>query len=105
MLRAFEDLGDSTMNMPLQAVEVPLFEDGQGGLRVTGTRVLLERIVHAFEDGATPQGIVQRYDTLPLAGVYAVLTWYLTYKAAVEEYLRKRAQEAQTIRPQIEAKQ
>ena len=46
------------MNMPIQAVEVPLFDDGQGGLRVTGTRVLLERIVHAFEDGATPEGIV-----------------------------------------------
>ena len=36
------------MNMPIQAVVVPLFDDGQGGLRVTGTRVLLERIVHAF---------------------------------------------------------
>ena len=47
------------MIMPIQAVAIPLFEDGQGGLRVTGTRVLLERIVHAFEDGATPEGIVQ----------------------------------------------
>ena len=36
------------MNMPIQAVADPLFDDGKGGLRVTGTRVLLERIVHAF---------------------------------------------------------
>src|SRR5947209_10455269 len=105
MLRAFEDLGDSTMNMPLQAVEVPLFEDGQGGLRVTGTCVLLERIVHAFEDGATPEGIVQSYDTLQLADVYAVLTWYLGHKAEVERYLRDRAEEATAIRRTIEAKQ
>ena len=93
------------MNMPIPAVAVPLFDDGQGGLRVTGTRVLLERIIHAFEDGATPEGIVQSYDTLQYADVYAVLTWYLRHKAEVEEYLRKREAEAETIRKTIEAKQ
>jgi uncharacterized protein (DUF433 family) len=93
------------MNMPIQAVTVPLFDDGQGGLRVSGTRVLLERIIHAFEDGATPEGIVQRYDTLQLPDVYAVLTWYLRNKAEVEDYLRRRAEEAETIRRTIEAKQ
>src|SRR5215216_3820002 len=93
------------MSMLIQAVEVPLFDDGHGGLRVTGTRVLLERIVHAFEDGATPEGIVQSYDTLRLADVYAVLTWYLQHKMEVEEYLRTRAEEANTIRRTIEAKQ
>jgi uncharacterized protein (DUF433 family) len=93
------------MNLPIQAVEVPLFDDGQGGLRVTGARVLLERIVHAFEDGATPEGIVQSYDTLQLADVYAVLTWYLRHKAEVEDYLHKRAEEAAAIRRSIEAKQ
>jgi uncharacterized protein (DUF433 family) len=93
------------MNMPIQAVEVPLFDDEQGGLRVTDTRVLLERIVHTFEDGATPEGIVQSYDTLHLADVYAVLTWYLRHKAEVEAYLGKRAEEAEAIRRTIEAKQ
>jgi uncharacterized protein (DUF433 family) len=93
------------MNMPIQAVAVPLFEDGQGGLRITGTRVLLERVVHAFEDGATPEGIVQRYDTLQLADVYAVLSWYLRHKAEVEDYLRKRAEDAEAVRRSIEARQ
>ena len=82
-----------------------MFDDGHGGLRVIGTRVLLERIVHAFEDGATPQGIVQSYDTLDLADVYAVLTWYLRHKADVEAYLLKRAEEAEAIRRTIEADQ
>jgi uncharacterized protein (DUF433 family) len=93
------------MIMALEAVTVPLFEDGAGGLRVTGTRVLLERIVHAFEDGATPEGIVQSYDTLQLADVYAVLAWYLRHKSVVDDYLRKRAAEAEGIRATIEAKQ
>jgi uncharacterized protein (DUF433 family) len=93
------------MILPIQPVEVPLFDDGQDGLRVTGTRVLLERIIHAFEDGATPEGIIQSYDTLNLADVYAVLTWYLRHKTEVADYLRKRAEEAETIRRTIEAKQ
>jgi uncharacterized protein (DUF433 family) len=93
------------MSIPIQAVEVPLFDDGHGGLRITGTRVLLERIVHAFEDGATPEGIVLSYDTLHLADADAVLTWYLRHKAAVVEYLSKRAQEAEASRRTIEAKQ
>src|SRR5947209_14358721 len=93
------------MSIPIQPVDVPLFDDGQGGLRVTGTRVLLERIVHAFDDGATPEGIVQSYDTLRLDDVYAVLTWYLRNKAQVQGYLRQRAEEADVIRRTIEAKQ
>jgi uncharacterized protein (DUF433 family) len=93
------------MNIPIEPISVPLFDDGQGGLRVTGTRVLLERIVHAFEDGATPEGIVQSYDTLHLDDVYAVLAWYLRHKAEVEDYLQKRAADAEAIRRKIEAKQ
>src|SRR5205807_8498556 len=93
------------MNMPIQPVAAPLSDDGHGGLRVTGTRVLLERIVHAFEDGATPEEIIQSYDTLQLADVYAVVSWYLRHKAEVEDYLRQRAKEAEAIRRTIEARQ
>ena len=92
------------MNIPIKAVDVPLFDDGQGGLRVAGMRVLLERIIHVFEDGATPEGIVYSYDTLQLADVYAVLTWYLRYKAVVEQYLHNRAAGAEAIRRDIEGK-
>lgn len=93
------------MTMPIQAISVPLFTDEQGGLRVTGTRVLLERIVYAFEDGATPEGIVQSYDTLKLADTYAVLTWYLQHKPEIDLYLRRRAEEAEAFRRQVEATQ
>ena len=78
-----------------------MFDDGHGGLRVIGTRVLLERIVHALRIGQ-PRGIVQSYDTLDLADVYAVLTWYLRHKTDVEAYLLKRAEEAEAIRRTIE---
>lgn len=97
-------LTGSIMNIDTP-VAVPLFEDGQGGYRVSGTRVLLEMVVYSFEDGATPEGIVQSFDTLSLANVYAVLAWYLQHKTEVQDYLRKRAEEAEVIRRRIEANQ
>ena len=36
---------------------------------------------------ATPETIVQRYSTLALADVYAVVTYYLRHRSEVEEYL------------------
>ncbi len=93
------------MILPLAAVEVPLVADANGGLRMAGTRVLLERIVRAFENGATPEGIMQSYDTLELADVYAVLSWYLHHRDEVQEYLRRRELDAENIRRIIEARQ
>jgi uncharacterized protein (DUF433 family) len=93
------------MNLPIEPIAVPLQADGQGGLRVSNTQVLLERIVYAFHDGATPEGIAQSYDTLALTDVYAVLAWYLHHKAEVDQYLRGREKTAATIRRTIEATQ
>jgi uncharacterized protein (DUF433 family) len=93
------------MNLPIQPVSVPLAADEAGGLRVGGSRVLLENIVHAFEQGATPEGIVQSYDTLELSDVYAVLTWYLQHRRDVDDYLSRRAREAAQIRQGVEVHQ
>jgi uncharacterized protein (DUF433 family) len=90
------------MNLPIQPVNVPLVADEDGGLRVGGTRVLLERIIHAFQDGATPEGIAQSYDTLKLGDVYAVLTWYLQHKSDADAYLEQRARGGEAIRQKIE---
>ena len=55
----------------------PLNEDATGALPVGNSRVLLEIVVRAFQDGATPETIMQRYSTLALHDVYAVLAYYL----------------------------
>ena len=48
---------NESMIMPIQPVTVPLFDDWTRRVAHYGdTQVLLERIVHAFEDGATPEG-------------------------------------------------
>jgi hypothetical protein len=52
------------MRFAVHAESPPIREDDTGALRVGESRVLLELVIHAFQDGATPEAIVQRYDTL-----------------------------------------
>ena len=68
-------------SMPtIEPVAVPLREEPAGVYRIGDTRVLLEVVVDAFRSGATPETIVQSYDTLRLADVYAVLAYCLPIK-------------------------
>jgi uncharacterized protein (DUF433 family) len=82
---------------------VPLRRDETGTLRVGGTRVVLDLVIAAFNDGATPEEIVQRYDSLRLADVYAVLAYYLDHRADIDAYLAQRQEEAAALRAKIEA--
>ena len=70
--------------------------------RVGSSRVSLDTVIHEFNDGADPEGIVSAYPTVELADVYAVIAYYLRHKGAVEEYLRKREAEAAELRQEIE---
>jgi uncharacterized protein (DUF433 family) len=87
----------------LEAIPVPLQDDGHGGLRVGSTRVPFERVWHAYQRGASPKEIVRDLDTLDLADVHAVLAWALRHTAEVEDYLQRREREAQELRRQLEA--
>src|SRR5262245_43791559 len=89
----------------IEPLPVPLRQEATGAIRVANTRVLLELVIRAFQDGATPETIVQRYETLQLADVYAVIGYYLKHKQQVEDYLRQREAQAEEIRRKIEAGQ
>ncbi len=93
------------MAFTVQTEAPPLSEDTTGALRVGNSRVLLEMVIRAFQDGATPEAIVQRYPTLALPDVYAVLAYYLRHPNEVEEYLARREQKAEGIRERIESQQ
>ncbi len=64
-------------------VAVLLREEPPGVFRVGKSRVLLELVLRAFKAGATPEAIVQSYDTLKLADVYAVVSRYLAAPRSV----------------------
>ena len=92
----------TTLDFEPLTVTVPLREEPAGVLRVGKSRVLLELVLRAFQAGATPEAIVQSYDTLHLADVYAVISRYLTAPEPFEEYLRIREAAAVEVRRQIE---
>lgn len=86
-----------------EVITVPLLTDEAGVLRIAGTRVSLDSVIHAFDEGATPEEIVQQYSTLNLADIYSVLSYYLQHRAEVEEYLKQRGAQRQELQKEIEA--
>jgi uncharacterized protein (DUF433 family) len=92
------------MNNAAVKMDLPLAADADGVIRVGGTRVRLETVLFAFNEGATPEEIVQDYPPLQLADVYAVIGYYLRERAAVEIYLQQRAQLRAEIRQANEAR-
>ena len=66
---------------------IPLREDASGALRVGDTWVLHELVIDAFEDGATPETIARRFDTLVLSDIYAVVTDNLRHRDEIADYL------------------
>lgn len=74
----------------LVAQPPPLTRNEDGAVLVTGTRVPLDTVVYAFQEGRTPEQIVKSYPTLRLEDVYAVITYYLWYREDVDAYLEQR---------------
>ena len=86
-------------------LSIPLYEDPPRVLRVGKSRVLLELVIHAFQRGMTPEGIVQSFDTLSLPDVYAVVSYYLANPASIDDYLRQSEEHTEAVRGKIEAAQ
>jgi uncharacterized protein (DUF433 family) len=81
----------------------PLKVDAEGTVRVRGTRVTLDTVVGAFNDGSTAEALMMKYPTLRLADIYAVIAYYLGHREHVDAYLEQRQREADEVRRRIEA--
>jgi uncharacterized protein (DUF433 family) len=79
--------------------------DHQGVLRIGGTRVTLETVIHAYLEGATPEEIALRYDALQLADIHATIAYYLRHKSELDQYLESRRDRSQQVRQQVEQRQ
>ncbi len=62
-------------------------EQRDGNYYIAGTRISLDSIVHAFRRGESPETICQNFDLLRLEEVYGAITYYLSNRADVDEYL------------------
>ena len=92
------------MSIVLDAVSIPLEVSEGGCFRVAGSRVTLDTIVTAFEQGETPESIVDQYPGLALDDVYAVVAYYLRNRESVAQYLRGRAEKAVSVRREVESR-
>ncbi len=93
------------MNFAPQIEAPPIRRDESGAWRVGESRVLLELVIRAFQDGATPESIVQRYPTASLSDIYGVVAYYLRHQEEVEAYLVERERRAAAARQRVEQQQ
>lgn len=92
------------VELPLEPVPPPLRVWEGGAVRVGASRVGLHVVVGEYENGSTPEEIVQAYDTLELTDIYAVIAYYLRHRQEVQAYLRKRAERADALQRELEAR-
>jgi uncharacterized protein (DUF433 family) len=91
------------MSLVIDAELMPLQTDADGVVRVGGTRVTLDTIVAAFQQGASAEEIAQQYPSVQLADIYAAITYYLRHRAEVEAYLEEGDRQAEALRRELEA--
>ena len=83
---------------------VPITIDVDGVWRVGKTRVTVDTIVAALNEGVEAEQIARQYDSVKLADIYAVIAFYLNHRREVEIYLEKQAEIAAAVRRENEAR-
>jgi len=89
------------MSIVLECEAPPLRKDESGAIRIGNSRVLLELVIRAFQDGASPESIVQRYTSLSLSDVYTTIGYYLRHQQEIDSYLNHREQLAESVRQKL----
>jgi uncharacterized protein (DUF433 family) len=84
------------------AINVPIYRDAHGVIRIKNTRVLLDLVIRAFQRGETPESIVQMYTTLSLGNVYAVIAYYLDNQVELDAYIAEIDAKGAEIRQKLD---
>lgn len=93
------------MILSIETEPIPLDADSEGTLRVRGTRVTLDSVVHAFLDGASAEEIAaERFPAISLDDAYAIVLYYLRHRDEVDAYLRERAHQGDQIQTKVESR-
>src|SRR5688500_12184988 len=92
------------MTLVSQTEPIPLRTDAHGTVRIGSTRVTLDTVVHAFNDGATAEEIAERFPAVGLDDVYAVILYYLRHRGEVDAYLAGRERDADALQRDVEAR-
>jgi uncharacterized protein (DUF433 family) len=88
----------------LNSEPFPLETGSDGVIRVRGTRITLDTVWAAFNEGATAEEIVQQYPTLSLADTYHAIGYCLRHPDVLDAYLAKRSEGAEDIKRSNESR-
>ena len=91
------------MNTTLSVSKNILRTDDGGVWRIGRSRVSLDSVIFAFNEGASAEEIVFRFSTLDLEQVYSAISYYLQHRQKVENYLKKRDVERAKVRLKLES--
>jgi uncharacterized protein (DUF433 family) len=58
-----------------------------GALRIAGTRVGLSSVIADFQEGRTPEQIVESFPTVTLAQAYGAIAYYLDNRELIDDFL------------------
>ncbi|MDE3076377.1 MAG: DUF433 domain-containing protein [Chloroflexota bacterium] len=90
------------MAVAIKAEPVPIRVDEDGVLRVGPSRVTLDLVIWAFNEGMSPEEIVRRFDALRLEDVYSVIGYYLRHRDELDAYLKEREKRAEEVIAEVE---
>ena len=76
--------------------------DADGVLRVGPSRLSVDAVVRAYNEGASPEEIHMRFDSVSLADIHSVIAYYLRHTGEIEDYLARREELAKEVRKKIE---
>ena len=81
------------MNLPEFLVDHP-----DGEIRLTGHRIGLYHVVFYYNEGYSPEMLVEQFPTLSLALVHKVIAFYLENQAEVDAYIARHEAECERLR-------
>jgi uncharacterized protein (DUF433 family) len=90
------------MVLTLEPPMVPIILNPQGVALVRGTRVPIDTVIIAFEQGDAPEEIAQNFPTITIADAYAVIAYYLQHQTKVDAYLAERREQRAALRAVVE---
>lgn len=83
--------------------DTPLRQDDGGTIRVTGSRVTIDILVTAYLQGDSFEEIHEEFPSVSLEAIEKIIPWYLDNQREVDDYIRKRDEEAERLRQEIES--
>jgi uncharacterized protein (DUF433 family) len=94
-----------TVQLEFRVTAPPFRWDEAGGIRISQSRVTLDSLLAAYQQGSTPEEIACQYPVLDLADIYAAIAYYLAHRSEIEAYLTHRQEDAQQQRQTLAQQQ